>query len=68
MPKIRNEGENFGRNPVDWRDTVPPGLNQLVNLENASFEDIELKYDTRQSQYMRPLRSFVSPQSGPGSL
>jgi len=60
-------GENFGRDPVDWRDTVPPGLNQLVDLENLLFEDIELKYNMCQSQYARPFRSFVSPQSDLGS-
>jgi len=67
MPKVRNEGENFGRDLVDWRDPVPPGPNQLVDLENVSLEDIELKCDTRKSQYKCMLLIVCLTSAGSGA-
>jgi len=56
VPIVRNESEDFRRDPVDWCDRVPPGPNQAEDLESILFESVEPKYDPRQSQ---PARSFI---------
>jgi len=43
IPKVREEGKDLGRDSVDWYSCVPPGPNQLEELENVLLEDIELK-------------------------
>ena len=45
IPEVRNESEDFGWDPVDWRESVPPGQNQAEDLENVLFETVELKME-----------------------
>jgi hypothetical protein len=45
VPEVRNESENFGRDPVDWGEPVPPGSNQTEDLESVPLENIDLKHD-----------------------
>jgi hypothetical protein len=42
IPKVRNESEDFGRDPVDRCKVVPPGPNQVEDLENVLFQNVEL--------------------------
>ena len=42
LPELRNEREDFGRDPVDWQDPVPPGSNRLEDLENFLLKSGEL--------------------------
>jgi len=39
---VRNESEDLRRDLVDWRDAVPPGPNQVEDLERVLLENIEL--------------------------
>jgi hypothetical protein len=49
VPKVRNESEDFGRDPVDWCYPVPPGPNQVEDLESILLENVKLKCNARQS-------------------
>ena len=57
IPKVWNESEDFGRDPIDWRNPVPPESNQVEDLENVLLKNVELKCNMRQSQSSRPIRS-----------
>jgi hypothetical protein len=48
IPKVRDDGEDFGRDPVDWRNLVPPEPNQVEDLESVFLENVELKYNNHQ--------------------
>jgi hypothetical protein len=48
--KVRNEGEDFGRDLVDRCNPVSPRPNQAEDLESLLFENIELEYNARQSR------------------
>jgi hypothetical protein len=43
IPKVRDESEDFGRDPVDWRDTVPPEPNKVEDLKRVLLENVELE-------------------------
>jgi len=43
IPKVRKEREYFWRDSADWRDPVPPGSNQVEDLEGVPLEIVELK-------------------------
>ena len=43
FPEVRDESEDFGWDPVDWREAVPPGPDQAEDLENVLLESIELE-------------------------
>jgi len=58
-PKVRKDGEDLGRDLVDWRDAVLPGPNQVEDLESVSLKNVDLdRCNTYQSQSTRPFRSF----------
>ena len=42
IPEVRNEGEDFWRDPVDWREPIPTGPNQVEDLESILLENVEL--------------------------
>ena len=42
IPKVRDDGEDFGRDPVDWCSLVPPEPNQVEDLESALLENVKL--------------------------
>jgi hypothetical protein len=48
IPKVRDDGEDFGRDPVDWRNLVPPEPNQVEDLESVFLENVELKCNNHQ--------------------
>ena len=48
-PKVRNENEDFWRDPVDRCNPVPPGPNEVEYLESVLFDGVELEYNTNQS-------------------
>ena len=48
IPKVRNESEDFGRDPVDWCHPVSPEPNQVEDLKSFLLENVELKCDTCQ--------------------
>jgi len=47
-PKVRDEGEDFGRDSVDWCGCVPPRPDEVEDLENVLLENVELGHNTRQ--------------------
>jgi len=59
IPKVWNEGEDFGRDLVDRREQIPPNANQAEDLESVLLENVELKFNAYQLQSTRPFRSFV---------
>jgi len=48
IPKARNESEGFRRDPVDRRDRVFPGLDEIEDLESISLKGIELERNVHQ--------------------
>lgn len=57
MPKVWDSSEDFGRDPVDWRDTAPPEPNKVEDLKNVSLENVELNRNT--SVVILALDSFI---------
>ena len=47
IPEVRNEGEDFGWDPVDWCKAVPLGLNQAEDFECILFKNVELKAENQ---------------------
>jgi len=43
IPKVRDESEDFEREPVDWRNPISPGPNQVEDLESVLLENIKLE-------------------------
>ena len=56
IPKVRDKGEDLGRDSVDWCDCVSPRSNQMKDLESVLVENTELEI-TRVSR--DPLARFV---------
>lgn len=56
IPKVWDKSEDFGRDPVDWCDSVSPGPNQAEDFGNALLENIELNSNTCQSKSVVPFR------------
>ena len=46
MQKVRDESEDFGRNPADGRKPVLQGPDQAEDLQSVPLEIIDLKHDT----------------------
>ena len=42
VPKVWDESEDVGRDLVDWCHRIPPEPNQVEDLKNALFQNIEL--------------------------
>jgi hypothetical protein len=59
IPKVRDESEDFGRDPVDWCNLVPPEPNQVEDLESVFLENVELKCNNHQPQSSCMNRSFA---------
>jgi len=45
IQKVWNESEDFGRDLVDRSDPVPPGPDQLKDIEKVLLDDVELKFN-----------------------
>ena len=54
VPKVWNEGEDFGRDLVDRRENVSPDANQAEDLDSVLLEGVELKFNACQLQSTRP--------------
>ena len=52
-PEIGNEGEDFGRDPVDWGEPVLQEPNQAEDLESIQLEIVNLIHDTSQRPFTR---------------
>jgi len=48
IPGVRNESEDFWRDPVNWCDAVSPGPDETEDFEGVSLENIELEYSIHQ--------------------
>lgn len=48
IPKVRNEGEDFGRDLADWCGDVSPRPNEKEDLENVSLETLKLECNVYQ--------------------
>ena len=48
IPGARNEGEDFGGDPVDWGERVLQGPNQAEDFESVPLENIDLEHDMNQ--------------------
>lgn len=49
IPKVRDESEDFGGDPVDRCDHVFPGPDQAEDLGSVLLENVQLKYNACQS-------------------
>ena len=59
-PKVRNESEDLGRDPVDRGEAVPPGPDQAEDFKSVPFESSDLKESTHKWPVIR-LRFVRSP-------
>jgi hypothetical protein len=57
-PKNLEQNEDFRGDPAHGCEPVSPRLNEVEDLESVLPENINLEYNTRQSQFTRPFRSF----------
>ena len=48
VPKVRDDSEDFGRDPVDWGKPVLQGPGPAEDLERVQVEKINLENDTGQ--------------------
>ena len=48
VPKVRDDSEDFGRDPVDWGKPVLQGPGPAEDLERVQVEKINLEDDTGQ--------------------
>ena len=53
MPGVRNEGEDFGRDPVGQGKPVRRRPNDVEGLESVPLEPIDLKHVTNQQPFAR---------------
>ena len=47
VPEVRNKGEDFGWDPVNWAESVFQGPDQAEDLDSVLLENIELKESKR---------------------
>ena len=47
LPEVRNDREDFWRDPADRSEAIPPGPNETEDLECVLLEDLNLKYGVR---------------------
>ena len=59
IQKIRDEGEDLGRDLVDRRESVSQVPNEAENFESVSFENVDLEYATHQPQSTLSFRLFI---------
>jgi hypothetical protein len=43
VPEVWNDSEDFGWDPVDWGEAVPPEPNETKDLESVLLENVDLK-------------------------
>ena len=58
LPIVWNEGENFGRNLVDWSESILQGPNQAEDVEGILLKNINLKYVKNQLPSRHPCYPF----------
>ena len=59
IPKVRDEGEDFGRDLVDWCEHVLPNANQAEDLKSVLLENTDLEHAKHQLQSTRRFRWFI---------
>ena len=61
IPEIRDEGEDFWRDPADRGEAVLPGPNETEDLESVLLENLNLN-TIREQPSTGQLRRLVQPQ------
>ena len=59
IPKVGEEGKDFGGDPADWGELVPQESNQVEDLESIPLKIVELKHGIRQVLSKTRLRQLV---------
>jgi hypothetical protein len=62
VPEVRNDSEDFGRDPVDRGEAVPPEPNETEDLESVLLESVDLKSENENTRAReRPsIHRFIS--------